>query len=68
MSGQPSDHDLLLRIDERVRTIKDDIEELKVALSQQYERIERLERWRAYVLGFAGAIALVVSVLMGVVL
>jgi len=62
----PSDHDLLLRIDERVRVIKSDIEELKGALSHQCERIEELERWRAYVLGFAGAIALGVSVLVGV--
>ncbi|MHC1602531.1 MAG: hypothetical protein ACXQS4_04810 [Methermicoccaceae archaeon] len=61
-----NDHDLLVRIDERVGDIQLDVEELKDALATHTTRIGALERWRAYVLGGAAVVAFIVSVLVGV--
>ena len=61
-----NDHDLLVRIDERVGDIQLDIEELKAGISTHCKRIGALERWRAYILGASGIIAFVVSIVAGV--
>jgi len=66
MNGAPSDHDLLLRIDERVRIIKGDLDEVKEALSSQSERINALERWKAYTIGVATVVAFAVSILLNI--
>ncbi|MHC1602487.1 MAG: hypothetical protein ACXQS4_04590 [Methermicoccaceae archaeon] len=62
-----SDHDLLLRIDERVRIIKSDLDELRAAIDTQAERIGELERWKAYTIGAATVVAFIVSILFNVI-
>ena len=59
-----NDHDLLVRIDERVGDIQKDIVDLKDGLTTHAKRIGALERWRAYILGVSGVIAVVVSVVV----
>lgn len=57
MSQQTSDHDLLLRIDERV-------EMLCLELPNHARRIGRLERWRSWI---AGGLAIVGLLYAGMV-
>ena len=62
---QPSDHDLLLRIDERTRAIKDDISELKTTTYGKNglkERVQRIENVWSVCYG----IGLVISFLVGI--
>ena len=62
-----SDHDLLVRIDERIEVIRKDIEEMKDAIANHNKRIRILELWRAYVLGAAAVIAAMISIIVGLV-
>lgn len=62
MTHVDSDHDLLIRIDERLEAFVDDIEEIKNEVkdvSDTHEkRIYRLEAWRNYTAGAVGIISL----------
>ena len=60
------DHDLLVRIDERVGAIHNDIEEIKATLASHNRRLGILERWRAYVLGAAVVVATLISIVAGI--
>ena len=57
-----SDHDLLIRIDERLESFVNDIEEIKNEVkdvSDTHEkRISKLENWRSYTAGAVGLISL----------
>jgi len=54
---------MLGRIDERTKMILDKLDIHCKRLDNHEERIERLERWKAYVLGAAAVIAFIVSAL-----
>ncbi|MHC1596785.1 MAG: hypothetical protein ACXQT3_00560 [Methermicoccaceae archaeon] len=60
-----NDHDLLVRIDERVEVIHNDIEEIKGTIASHNRRLGVLERWRAYVLGAAAVVATLISIMVG---
>jgi len=62
-----NDHDLLVRIDERVGGLQADFAELKKTLETHTNHIEELRRWRAYVIGGAAVVAFIVSVLISVI-
>lgn len=61
MDGREGDHELLVRIDERVYNIQKDLEIMNKKISEQYERIEKLEQWKSYVLGAAAVIGVAVA-------
>lgn len=63
MNNTDSDHDLLIRIDERLEAFVNDIDETKKKLETQSNRINKLENWRSYT---AGAVGLIVLFLTGV--
>ena len=46
-----SDHDLLIRIDERTDTIHKKLNNFEKELGVQHDRIEDLEGWRQYTKG-----------------
>ncbi|MHC1602062.1 MAG: hypothetical protein ACXQS4_02405 [Methermicoccaceae archaeon] len=59
------DHDLLVRIDERIEVIHNDIEEIKGTIANHNKRLGVLEQWRAYVLGAAAVVAAFISIMVG---
>ncbi|MHC1597231.1 MAG: hypothetical protein ACXQT3_02830 [Methermicoccaceae archaeon] len=59
------DHDLLVRIDERIEVIHNDIEEMKGTIASHNKRLGALEQWRAYVLGAAAVVAAFISIIVG---
>lgn len=58
-----SDHDLLVRIDERVETIQLRLADGDRRMERQGQRISKLERWRAYIAGALAALTLVLGLL-----
>ena len=60
-----NDHDLLVRIDERVEVIHTDIEEMKKEITSHSRRLGVLERWRAYIVGVSTTIAVLVALITG---
>lgn len=61
-----NDHDLLVRIDERIEVIHNDIEEIKDTIANHSRRLGVLEQWRAYVLGAAAVVAAFISIIVGI--
>ncbi len=59
------DHDLLVRIDERMGRVQEGLTEIKETLSMHDKRLSALERWRAYVLGAAAVVAILISIIVG---
>jgi|Deesub1362A_J573_1020465.scaffolds.fasta_scaffold00761_13 hypothetical protein len=55
-----SERDLLIKIATDTQYIKKDIREIKEVHKTHDDRLGSLERWRAYVLGFAAAISFVI--------
>jgi len=60
-----NDHDLLVRIDERIEVIHNDIEDMKGTIASHSKRLGVLEQWRAYVLGAAAVVAAFISIIVG---
>ena len=61
LADNKGDHELLVRIDERVYSIQKELENINRKIGEQYERIEKLEQWKSYVLGAAAVIGVVVA-------
>ena len=51
MADNIKDHDLLIRIDEKVDGIVIDIEEIKKDVKTQNGRVDKLELWRSMLIG-----------------
>ena len=65
-NGVPIDteRDLLIKLAIDVRYIRSAIDEIKEKLNEHEERINKLEEWRAYILGASAVIAVLVSVII----
>ena len=59
-----SDHDLLIRIDERLEAFVDDMNDTKKNLDEHSKRISKLENWRSYTAGAVGLIVLFLTSVM----
>jgi len=59
-----SERDLLIKLATDIKYIKESIDDIKELQGNLDDRIDNLEQWRAYILGFAAAIACVVSFLV----
>jgi hypothetical protein len=57
----PSDHDLLIRLDEKVDTILKRLENGDKCLDDHEKRISKLETFQTTLIGIAGAVSFAVS-------
>ena len=58
------DHSLLVRIDERVCQVQDQLERGDRRFDQHERRIGTLEKWRAWIVGALAALGWVLAVLL----
>lgn len=62
MKDDPSDHDLLIRLDEKVDTILKRLEKGDACMDEHDRRISRLENFQNTLLGIAATISIGISV------
>lgn len=65
MSDDISEHDLLIRIDERTQSLQDEFEKLKITLDTNY--VTQAEFWPVKAIVFSGAGLILTAVLTGLV-
>lgn len=63
MNGE--EKELLARIDERVKGIDEKIERAFGSIKENRNRIERLERWKAYIVGIGITVGTVIGAIGG---
>jgi len=61
----PNHNELLIRIDERVRVILEEVSSLKIELQIQNGRIRALEKWRWRLSGAISLLALIIVAIGG---
>jgi hypothetical protein len=59
--GEENDHDLLIRLDEKVSQL---INQVSSLTNDHEERIRNLEKWRWYVVGIASTLSILVPYVM----
>ena len=65
IEDQIEDHDLLIRIDQKVETLTKDISDIKINhLPHIYKRLDKMEQRMAYYIGGIGAIMVLADLVL----